>query len=368
MAPRECVGVRSFCGSEGWNNLFFSAVSPQGAEFERIGEEAARWVFRREAGLSAGEQAEMERWLEADPRHGEAVTRHERAWTSLDRPRLSGQTDEFLACLRRRKLRRRGVRLASAALIMAVAFTTVLWMRPSRDQRASAGILVLAPETRILDDGSVVELKSGARIRVNYSATRRQVFLEQGEAHFQVAHQAGRPFFVTAGEVEFRAVGTAFCVQLESASLALIVTQGTVAVEKAEVIEDGSRPAGNPALQMEAPLALVSAGGKVVVPRADSTRSAALAATSVPAGEMSELLAWRIPRLEFTETPLEKAADLMNQYNGLKLVIEDRDLAKLRVNGLFRADRVEAFVRLLEANFGVAATRTEAAVVLRRDR
>ena len=328
---------------------------------------AAQWVFRREAGLSADEQAEFERWLKSDPRHEEAVVRHERAWKSLDRPRMSGQTDQFLASLRRRKLRRRGVRLASVALIVAVAFTTVFWMRPSRDQQASAGILVLAPEKRVLDDGSVIELKPGARVQVHYSATRRQVILEQGEAHFQVAHQAERPFFVRAGEVEFRAVGTAFCVQLESTSLALIVTQGTVAVEKTDMVEKAARPAAQTDLPAEAPLALVSAGGKVVVSREDKTPAAALAATPLPAGEMSELLAWRIPRLEFTETPLEKAVDLLNQYNSVKLVIEDRELAELRVSGLFRADRIESFVRLLETNFGVAAARSELTIVLRKE-
>lgn len=279
---------------------------------------------------------------------------------------MSGQSDQFLASLRRRRSRRRGVRLATAALMVAVVSTTYFWISPSRDHRASAGILVHAPEKRILDDGSVIELKPGARIQVNYSTTRRQVVLEQGEAHFQVAHQVERPFLVTAGDVEFRAVGTAFCVEMESSALALIVTQGTVAVEKTDRIEKSGRPATGTASPTEAPLALVSAGDKVVVPLKDKVPTASLAATPLPAGEMSELLSWRIPRLEFTETRLEKAVDLINQYNTVKLVIEDRDLAELKVSGLFRADRIETFVRLLVTNFGVAATRSNLTIVLRK--
>lgn len=341
-------------------------MSSKGADFERIEELAAQWVFRREAGLSAGEEDEFARWLTADPRHADAMARYERAWGNLDRPRLSGQVGQFLERLQRRRRRRHSIRLASLAMIVVMTLTTVFWMRTSRDQGASEGVLVLAPEKRVLDDGSVLELKSGAKVRIEFNAARRQIVLEQGEVHFQVVHQAGRPFYVVAGEVEFRAVGTAFTVQMEPAALALIVTHGTVAVEETGLSEPGETQEASPALPARAPRVLVTAGRRVVVPREFTAQETALKETSLPAEEISEILSWRIPRLEFTETPLRKAVDLLNQYNTVKLVIEDPGLAELRVSGLFRADRVETFVRLLETNFGVLAARTEPGIVLRR--
>lgn len=342
-------------------------MSSPGADFEQIEEIAAQWVFRREAGLSAEEQSQYAQWLTADPRHQAAVLRLERAWKNLDRPRLSGQADEFLESLRKRKSRRRKVRLTSVAVIVATLLTTVLWVRFPQETVSPGGVVVLAPERRVLEDGSVVELKPGAKIKVNYTAARRQVVLEQGEAHFQVVSQVARPFFVTAGEVEFRAVGTAFSVKWEPAALALIVTHGTVAVETADSVEKEAE-LGAKTNSSDAPLAMVSAGKTVRVPTEKTERGAELASTSLPAEEVSELLSWRVPRLEFTETPLEKAIDLLNQYNTSKLVIEDRELSELRVSGLFRADRIEAFVRLLEANFGVEATRAESVIVLRKGR
>src|SRR5437660_1453063 len=81
--------------------------------------------------------------------------------------------------------------------------------RPFSTPPSSA--VVLRPEKQILADGSVVELKSGAEIAVDFTGAYRRVALKRGEAHFQVAHQS-RPFVVTAGPIEFRAVGTAFAV------------------------------------------------------------------------------------------------------------------------------------------------------------
>lgn len=341
-------------------------MSSKRSDSETIERLAAQWVFRREAGLSESEEEEYTRWVKADTRHEEAMARHERAWESLDRPRLNGQAGQILEGLRRRRVRRQRVRLGSAAAIVAIAFTSFFWVRTSHDNLRTEGILVLAPEKRLLEDGSVVELKPESRIRVEYTATRRQVVLERGEAHFQVAHKAGRPFCVVAGNVEFRAVGTAFSVQMDTGALALIVTQGTVAVEETGVAEQLEASESRLAQPATTPIALVSAGRKAVVPREVKRHEVSLAEAVVPAEEVAEMLSWRIPRLEFTETPLEKAIELLNQYNSVKLTIEDRDLAELRVSGLFRADRVETFVHLLETNFGVRATRSDLGFVLRK--
>ena len=44
-------------------------------------ETAARWIVRRDRGLSAGESIEYELWLAADPRHAEAIQRAGGAWS-----------------------------------------------------------------------------------------------------------------------------------------------------------------------------------------------------------------------------------------------------------------------------------------------
>ena len=44
-------------------------VSPNPRDPAAIAREAARWVLRRDRGLTASEQDEFSQWLATDPRH-----------------------------------------------------------------------------------------------------------------------------------------------------------------------------------------------------------------------------------------------------------------------------------------------------------
>ncbi len=72
---------------------------------------------------------------------------------------------------------------------------------------------VSAPERRELPDGSVVDLKPGAEIAVEFTPALRRVTLRAGAAHFAVVKNPARPFVVAVGDVEMRAVGTEYSVQ-----------------------------------------------------------------------------------------------------------------------------------------------------------
>jgi transmembrane sensor len=165
---------------------------------------------------------------------------------------------------------------------------------------------------------------------------------------------------VTVGAVGFRAVGTAFSVDLEDARVELLVTEGRVAVEQ--------RSDENAAVSPTASLATVDAGNRLTVSLAPEPGAPLPTPTAVPADDVAEELSWRIPRLDFSRTPLSEAVALMNQHGRAQMSIEDHNLANLPVSGLFRADRVEACVRLLEATFDVEATTTGETIRLRRRR
>jgi transmembrane sensor len=64
-----------------------------------------------------------------------------------------------------------------------------------------------------LADGSLAALNTDSQLDVAYSTGRRDLTLRQGEAWFQVAHNAARPFEVHVGPVHVRATGTAFSVR-----------------------------------------------------------------------------------------------------------------------------------------------------------
>ncbi len=83
-----------------------------------------------------------------------------------------------------------------------------------------------------LADGSVAELNASSEIKVNYTPADRRVQLVRGEAHFTVAKNKERPFWVQAGTVKVRAVGTAFDVRITEREIDVLVTEGKVTLAK----------------------------------------------------------------------------------------------------------------------------------------
>lgn len=318
---------------------------------------ASDWVVRRDSGLTAAERSEFETWQSADPRHRAALERLGQTWSLLEHPRNAGRGDEMVRALSARAHRRRR-RTAAAAVAMVGLLVAGLGWQVTRDEGAASyrGAQLVLPEKRVLPDGGTVELKPGAEISVDYAGAWRRVTLHQGEALFHVAENPARPFVVTAGGVDVRAVGTAFLVAMGGREVDVVVTHGRVAVERAAVTETA------------APVAtLVDAGNRVTVERVQ-TVAAAAAVVEISPTEMAERLAWSGPRVEFSDTPLADAVALMNRHSKVRLVIDDPALAKIPVNGVFRVDNTETLVRLLEAGFGVRAERADGIITLRKAR
>lgn len=93
------------------------------------------------------------------------------------------------------------------------------------------------PKRVILPDGSIVVMLGESRIRFSNGAETisRELFLE-GEAYFDIAHDATRPFYVYAGNFITRVVGTTFTVsnrQNEKVTVSVKTGKVTVYSQKA---------------------------------------------------------------------------------------------------------------------------------------
>jgi transmembrane sensor len=280
--------------------------------------------------------------------------------TEFDWPRHAGATDEILRGLETRARRRRYRRFAATGALVATLALGFLWTQKfspppvAETALAATDVVVRQPERRTLPDGSVVELRDGAQLEIDFSPEFRRVALLRGEAHFAVTKNPARPFIVRADGVEVRAVGTAFAVQVGQSAVEVVVTEGKVAVEK---------PA--PATAAESPetprlLASLTAGHQAVV----ETRAAATEVRELADAEVADRLSWRVPRLEFSGTPLAEVVALFNRHNRTQFVLADAPLGRLRVSGNLRADRVEALVAMVETDFGVRAERLDGRIVL----
>jgi transmembrane sensor len=205
--------------------------------------------------------------------------------TPLDWPRDTGRLERVLEAikLRKKRVQRRQARLvagaACALLIASVARQGWETRVPQTlaPPATTARSIIAAPERRALPDGSVAEINPGSQMAVEFTAAQRRVVLRSGEAHFQVVPDASRPFVVAAGGIEFRAVGTAFAIQLSGTKVEMVVTQGEVAVDR------GSAPTGSRANDMPpATLAVVAAGQHVAVDLATSAMVAPLVTPLAP--------------------------------------------------------------------------------------
>ena len=338
---------------------------------EEIDTLAAQWIARRDAGLSPTEAAQFVRWREQDVRHAEALHRFESTWSALARPRqvgaaagLRGKLDVLATRQRLRKFRGVG-----AAAITALALLFFVGRKPENGEFSPSptpSLVVQRPESRTLPDGSTVELKTDAKILVDFSGKHRRVQLVAGEALFAVAKDPARTFVVEAGGVEVRALGTAFAVQLRPTGIEVLVTEGRVAVNQSE---PNASPAASGQTSAVEPriLAVVDAGSRVVV---DSAPQASLPQViPIVPEELVERLAWRATRVEFSGTPLSEVVVFLNRHHATRFVIEDESVARVQLSGNFRVDDAAVFTRMLEAGFGLKAEpRGEKEIVLRRAR
>ncbi len=274
----------------------------------------------------------------------------------LDWARQEGEAEPLIAALDAH-LRRRTALGLTAALIL----TGLVW-QPWRDPTlpVSAGnALVLRAATRTLPDGTIVELNAGAEIAVDFSGPFRRVALLRGEGHFQVAKNPQRPFIVSAAGIEVRAVGTAFSVDRSSGKVDVLVTEGRVAVEQ---------PAAPGPSALTAPpsppstLGTLGAGRRLVVtvPTESGAPATATSDVAVSPLELQQRLAWRVPRLEFSATPLSEAIALFNAQATKAgrepcLALADPALGRLQLSGILRADDLESLLRLLDGEFQLKA-------------
>jgi transmembrane sensor len=237
----------------------------------------------------------------------------------------------------------------------------------TREPRTAAPATPLAVvardyEQRVLDDGSLVELRRGAVVEVSYSAVERRIRLVRGEALFTVAKNPARPFIVRAGTVDVRALGTVFNVRLEPDSVEVLVTEGKVQVDDSP---GRASRAGEGHLPLDVPL--LEAGQRAVVSLTTEAPQPPAVFTVSPA-EIDRVLAWQPKRLEFNDTPLAEVVTDFNRFNTRQLRLGDASLASLPIGGNFRSDNLDAFVRLLEASFGLEADRIGDEIVLYRAR
>ena len=308
--------------------------------------EAAEWFARlKQRRVDSADVEAFSVWRRI-PANAAAFERMEAMWNAagvlardpemVELTRAAAEPDARRPEPRRRLSWKPATAITLCVLALGAAGGTWLMSRP---QVHSAGFG--EREHVRLADGSSVQLDSGSRIAVRLRGDARRIELLDGEALFDVAHDPGRPFVVTAGKTRVTALGTRFDVRRRGEEVRVVLVDGRVRVD---------------ADRAEGPRAWTLAPAQQITPTAT--------APVVAAADVSHATSWTSGRLMFERTPLSTAIAEVNRYSRTPIELQASGLAQVEVSGVFDAGDTAGFVSAVTALYPVRAVQEHGSIRL----
>nr|WP_321356906.1 FecR domain-containing protein [uncultured Draconibacterium sp.] len=181
-----------------------------------------------------------------------------------------------------------------------------------------------------LSDGSVVHLNYSSRIKYpqNFRGETRGVALT-GEAYFEVAHNPDKPFVVTAGGIDIRALGTVFNVNAypENNNIATTLIEGKVLVEK-------MNNNGN----VETLKELIPSQHIIYDKKTNVLKSCLV--------QVEKYIAWKDGRLVFENEPIEEVAQRLSRMFNVEILVE-KEVTKYKYTVTFVDEPLFQILELL---------------------
>jgi transmembrane sensor len=300
---------------------------------DEIRAEAAAWLLKRNenANWDEAEQANLDAWFAQSLSHRVAYLRLDAAWSSADRLAALGPKPEQAQTRRRMGPIWLGI-AAAALVVIGIGVTASRFLAEPAERVYTTPIG--GRETISFADGSKIELNTDTVLRARMTTTERSIWLDKGEAYFQVKHDAAHPFAVMAEGHRVTDLGTAFLVRRDSGRLEVSLVQGRARVESQTVLMPSQ--------------SAILAPGDVVVASANS-----MAMEKKSSADLDNALAWRRGMLVFHRTPLTDVAREYNRYNRTKIVVADGDVGRRVISATLPATDLNAFARMAREFFGL---------------
>lgn len=326
---------------------------------EVIESEASAWIAQVDGGaMSKGDVDALKEWIGRSPHHRRAFEKLAAGFIELGRPFNNGDAMRewpSLAGMTRNwfigwKLVPAGAwALAAAVAVVAALFVPTAQQSPTVPKADVYYSDVGGRKTVVLVDGSQVTLNTNTRIEVALGAEERSVRLLRGEALFEVAKDASRPFRVYTQEGMVEAVGTMFSVRMRERDVEVLVKEGTVAVQPG-ALQEAPRTLRGRNARSEA-VTMLTSGKQATFDETTKVVSA------IDRETMERKLSWVDGILIFDDDPLSSVVKEVSRYTDTKIIIADPALASIPVGGNFRAGETQALLDALEKGFDIKVDR-----------
>jgi len=270
---------------------------------------------------TAEEKEAIQQWKAAQEEHALEFNDLEKLWNGLDgeeeRPfdtaRAWTRVDGAIQATR--PVRQAPVfsmrRLAVAAAAVIIIAIGLWWIQSSGNTRET---LVAQTDGQLvtLEDGTKVYLRKGAQLDYpeSFEKDSRQISL-QGAAFFDVAHDAARPFSITADEARITVLGTSFSVDTKGEEVTLVVKTGRVRFASAG---DSSK--------------------NILVVAGERAEMSAAGAIQKTANTDSNFNSWQTGTLSFDNVPLEQAVQALSRHYNVSISINKGDAAQIASKGV----------------------------------
>jgi transmembrane sensor len=295
------------------------------------------WFLRlRESSADPATDAAFQQWLHCSPEHAKAWDAACRSWAllgeAMPRQQAGATTPDIIDFATARSRKRRtslrlwatGTLLAAACIILALNAPSLLILFTADYTTGTAQTMTLT-----LDDGSIVEMAARSAIKTEMEGATRHVTLLAGQAFFDVAHDAKRPFIVDAGGMKVVVIGTAFDVSMTSEHASVALARGIVDVSATGGKADTELSPGQ-------------------IARADRA-SGTLTVDSI---DTAEIGAWRDGKLFVNDATIASVVATLQRYHPAWIRIPSGTLASQRVTGLYDLKDPDHALEALVEPFG----------------
>ncbi|KGK00158.1 FecR family protein [Thalassotalea sp. ND16A] len=336
---------------------------------DQILDQALHWLAEVDRGLTPEREASLKKWLGQSVKHKETFLEMASMWDNLDV--LAQLSDVFPYKNSSKKWYNQTGFYKIAASVLFCLIASFYYVSPTGNklvqQNSSTEYkeLVATYRTKIgehstikLPDNSIITLNTNSKVSVEYTHSQRNLVLEHGEVHIDVAHNKDRKFLVHAGDKTIEAIGTAFNVQnYNNVAIELLVTEGTVVVSE---LLDNPEPDKDSIIGKlskfinddKGSILAITAGEKINLNLNEKFKASKVTIEKINK-EIETKLSWMEGKIVFKGESLQEAIEEISRYSPWKLELSGEKVKKVKIIGRFQTGDINLLLATLNKNFNI---------------